>query len=197
MLDAVAPDVLALELPPLAVPLADHHAADERTPPTFGGEMSAAIQAADTDRVVGIDGPSLGFLRYLAAELYDRDASLSTVKKTAEAVRSVTATALTRRVAAAVAMTMTVQLAVDAPTAYDTGRTDDPERQAEEERRRVETAESMLQAFSTPPAAAISRTARERYMADRLATLGRTGDVVAVVGMAHLDPVAGHLRDGE
>ncbi|MDS0260769.1 hypothetical protein NDI56_15280 [Haloarcula sp. S1CR25-12] len=197
VLDAVAPDVLALELPPLAVPLAAHHAADDLTPPALGGEMSAAIQAADTERVVGIDGPSIGFLGYLAAELYAERASLATVRRTAAALRSVTSTAVTRRAAAAVAALTTLQVAVDGPTAYDTGRRDDPERQAAEERRRIETAESMLRVFTPPPAAAIKRTARERYMADRLATLGRTGDVVAVVGRAHLGEIAGHLRDGE
>ena len=100
---AMDPDVLALELPPLAVPLAAHHAADERTPPALGGEMSAAVQAADTDRVVGIDGPSVGFLRYLAAELFAERAAPATVRRTAAALRSVTSRAVARRVTAAVA----------------------------------------------------------------------------------------------
>lgn len=196
VVDAVDPDVLALELPPLAVPLTVHHAADERTPPALGGEMSAAVQAADTDRVVGIDGPSVGFLRYLAAELYAERAGPATVRRTIGALRSVTATAVTRRTVAAVAALTAVQVAVDPPTVYDTGRADEPARQAAEERRRVDTARSMLRAFTPPPAAAIRRAARERYMADRLAALGRTADVVAVVGLAHLDAVAGHLREG-
>jgi len=196
VVDAEDPDVLALELPPLAVPLAAHHAADERTPPTLGGEMSAAVQAADTDRVVGIDGPTVGFLRYLAAELRAERAAPATVRRTAAALRSVTSRAVTRRLVAAIASLTTVQVAVDPPTAYDTGRADDPVTQAAEERRRVDTAQSMLRAFTPPPAAAIRRTARERYMADRLAALGGTAGVVAVVGLAHLDAVAGYLRDG-
>ncbi len=56
---------LALELPPLALPLFEEYADDARTPPAFGGEMSAAIQASDA-RAVGIDGPSRRFLRTLA-----------------------------------------------------------------------------------------------------------------------------------
>lgn len=191
--EAVAPDVLALELPPLAVPLATYHAADERSPPALGGEMSAAVQAADTDRVVGIDGPSVGFLRYLVAELCAERATPATVRRTGAGLRSVTSRALTRRLTAAVAALTAVQVAVDPPTTYDTGRADDPETQAAEERRRVATARSMLRAFAPPPAAAVRRAARERYMADRLAAL--PGDVVAVVGLAHLSAVAGHLRD--
>jgi len=193
VVEAVDPDALALELPPLAVPLAAHHAADERTPPALGGEMSAAVQAAGTDRVVGIDGPSVGFLRYLAAELYAEGAAPATVRRAAASLRSVTSRAVTRRATASVAALTAVQVAVDPPTTYDTGRADDPAHQAAEERRRVDTAQSMLQAFRPPPAAAIRRAARERYMADRLGALA--GDVVAVVGLAHLDAVAGHLRD--
>ncbi|WP_324663571.1 hypothetical protein [Haloarcula sediminis] len=195
-IEAVDPDALALELPPVAVPLAVQQAADEHTPPALGGEMSAAVQAADTDRVVGIDGPSTGFLRYLAAELYAERADPDTVRKTAAGLRSVTSRALRRRVAAAVTALTAVHVAVDPPTTYDTARTDDPARQAEEERRRIDTARSMLRTFGSPPAAAIRRAAREQYMADRLAALGGTAEVVAVVGRAHLDAVAGHLRDG-
>jgi len=196
VVEAVDPDALALELPPLAVPLAAHHAADERTPPALGGEMSAAVEAAGTDRVVGIDGPSIGFLRYLAAELYAERAAPNTVRRAAASLRSVTSRAVTRRLTAAVAALTAVQVTVDPPTTYDAGRGDDPEAQAADERRRVETAQSMLRAFTPPPAAAIRRAARERYMADRLRALADAGSVVAVVGLAHLAAVAGHLRDG-
>jgi len=197
VVDAVDPAVLALELAPLAVPLAAHHATEERTPPTLGGEMSAAIQAADTDRVVGVDGPSTGFVRRLAAELYAERASLSTVRDAVADLRSVTATAVTRRIAAAIAAVTALQVAVDAPTAYDTGHSGAPAKQAAEERRRVETAASMLRAFTPPPAATVVRSARERHMTERLAALRGTGDVVAVVGMAHLDAVTARLRDGD
>ena len=191
----VAPATLALELPPLAVPLAAHHATEARTPPTLGGEMSAAIQAADTDRVVGIDGPSRGFFRYLAAELADTDASLSTLRRTAGAVRTVGKRALASRIGATVARRTTLSVAVDAPTAYDTDRSDEPREQAADEHGHIRTASSMLQAFSPPPATAIHRRARERHMAARLDRLRTEGTVVAVVGIAHLGPIADHLRD--
>jgi len=79
LIGRVDPAVLALELPPLALPLYDQYATDERTPPTLGGEMSAAIQAADADRVAGIDGPTPGFLRRVASGLHRADASAETV----------------------------------------------------------------------------------------------------------------------
>jgi len=192
---SAAPAVLALELPPLAVPLTRRQAADERTPPTLGGEMSAAVQAATTSRVVGIDGPSVGFLRSLAGELYRERASPATLRRTAAAVRSVTAAALRSRVGATIGALTTLQVDLDPPTAHAAERGDDPHRQADDERRQVRTAQSVLQTFGQPPATAMQRRARERHMVDRLAALRADGDVVAVVGMAHLDAVAGHLRE--
>jgi len=193
LLESAQPAVLALELPPLAVPLARQQAADERTPPTLGGEMSAAVQAADTDRVVGIDGPSVRFCRRLAGALYRDSAPSSTVRAALRSVRSVTRSALAARVGATLTALTPLTVAVDVPTAYDT--TDDPDQQADDERERIRRAESILGAFSPPPASAIRKRTRERHMADRLADLD--GSVVAVVGMAHLEAVASHLREGE
>ncbi|MCL7417304.1 MAG: hypothetical protein M8354_05630, partial [Halalkalicoccus sp.] len=56
------PETLALELPPLAIPLYRSYATDAGFPSNAGGEMSAAIRAS-TASVVGIDGPSSGFSR--------------------------------------------------------------------------------------------------------------------------------------
>ncbi|QIO21833.1 hypothetical protein [Haloarcula sp. JP-L23] len=190
-----SPAVLALELPPLAVPLFEHHATDTMTPPTFGGEMSAAIQAADGAEVVGVDGPSLAFLGRVVATLHRERASLTTVRSTARSVLSLTKTALTRRVAAAFTALTALQMTVDVPTVYDAGWSDDAERQAADERALMETAEAMRSAFDPPPAADVRTTARERHMADRLTTLRARGDVVAVVGQGHVDAVAAHLRD--
>ncbi|WP_254273326.1 TraB/GumN family protein [Haloarcula marina] len=189
------PAVLALELPPLTLPLYEHYAADDGTPPLFGGEMSAAIQAATTDHVAGIDGPTPAFLRRVLARLYRERASFETVRDTAKRFLSVSKKAVTARLAATLATLTTVQVAVDAPTAYGTGWRDDPADQADDERERVRTANAMLSAFEPPPAAAIQTTARERHMAERLRALRRHGDVVAVVGIAHLDGVAAHLAE--
>jgi pheromone shutdown protein TraB len=190
-----APTILAVEAPPLAVPLFEHHAATERTPPAFGGEMSAAIQAADTDRVVGIDGPTVSFLGRLVGRLWRERASLGTVRATGTALSAATRAAVTARLAATLVTLTTLRIAVDTPTAYDTAPDDDPERQAADERDRVRTATTMLSAFEPPPAAAVRTGTREQYMADRLAALRADGDVVAIVGMAHLDAVAARLRE--
>jgi len=80
VLEAREPDVLALELPPISLSLFEAYARDVRTPPVFGGEMSAAIQAADTDEVVGIDGPTMAFTLALARTLVRERASQSTVR---------------------------------------------------------------------------------------------------------------------
>jgi len=107
----------------------------------------------------------------------------------------VTRDTLTCRLAAAVSSVAPFQIAVDTPTAYETAWGDDADRQAEDERACIDRANSMLSAFETPAAAAVRTTARERYMADRLTDLRAAGPVVAVVGMAHLDAVAGRLSD--
>ena len=94
------------------MPLYETYAAGDESPPAFGGELSAAIQAAETDDVVGIDGPSPGFVRELGNWL---------VRERAES--------------------------------------------------------------------------RGRHMADRLATARARGDVVAVVGAGHFDPLCDHFEE--
>ena len=94
------PDVLALELPPLSLPLFERYAEDTRTPPVFGGEASAAIQAASTDHVVGIDGPTPSFLRRLLTTLY-RDASFKTASGVLSGLTAVTKSTFRCRLAGA------------------------------------------------------------------------------------------------
>ena len=56
MVETFPPDTLALELPPLAMPLFRRYAADSQQPPRLGGEMSAAIQSTDAGHDRGPDG---------------------------------------------------------------------------------------------------------------------------------------------
>ncbi|MXR20355.1 hypothetical protein [Halobacterium bonnevillei] len=77
--DAVEPGVVALELPNALVGLFESHAAADDS---VGGEMAAAIAAAPDADVVGIDAPSVGATRVLAAELADRDLSVRSVART-------------------------------------------------------------------------------------------------------------------
>ena len=189
------PEVLALELPPLSLPLFERHAEDTRTPPMFGGEMSAAIQAATTDRVVGIDGPTLPFLRRLAARLYREGGSLGTVRGVLDGLTSVTTNALRCRLAGSVAAMTSIRMEVGSPVTYATGRSDSPERQAEDEGRQIDRARAVMDAFEPSRASSFGDDVRETHMADRLAELRGDGDVVAVVGRHHLDRIAERLGD--
>lgn len=185
---------LALELPPVALPLFEAHATSESTPPEFGGEMSAAIQAAENAEVVGIDGPSRGFVVALARQLYRDRASASTALETANRLLSVSKAAALRGLAAVVVARTSLRLAVGTATTYDVGRADSAERQATDEQARVSKARAVLNAFEPPPPARLSTTARERHMAAQIGELREKGDVVAVVGIAHLDGVTDRLR---
>ncbi|MFW5917017.1 MAG: hypothetical protein ACOCRD_01260 [Halorubrum sp.] len=188
-----APDVLALELPPLSLPLFERYADDTRTPPVFGGEASAAIQASTADRVVGIDGPTPAFLRRLVATLYREGGSLGTVRGVLDGLSSVLKNALRCRLAATLAAVTSIRLEVDSPVTYATDRADTPDRQAENERRQIARARAVMDAFEPSRAASFSDDVRETHMADRLAEFRGDGDVVAVVGRHHLDSIAERL----
>ncbi len=189
------PDVLALELPPLSLPLFERYAEDTRTPPVFGGEASAAIQAATTEHVVGIDGPTPRFLRRLIVTLHRDGGSLRTALGVLDGLASVTKNAVKCRLAGSLALMTSIRLEVDSPVTYSIGRTDGPERQAENERRQIARARAVMDAFEPSRAACFSDDVRESHMADRLDRLRHDGDVVAVVGRHHLDPVADMLEE--
>lgn len=188
------PDVLALELPPVALPLFEQYARDDRTLPAFGGEMSAAIQAATTDRVVGIDGPSLGFLRRLVGDLSRTDPSPATVRDVASAVFSATRHAVVCRAASAFTAATGVRVEVDSPASYETDVTDAPDVQAADERAHLDRAQSVLDALEPSRSTALRDSVREAHMAENLDRLRREGDVVAVVGLDHLDAIASRLE---
>lgn len=188
--EAVDLDVLALELPPLAVPLYEEYAEDRRTPPPFGGEMSTAVQAATPDEVVGIDGPSAGFLVRLVGTLYRDGASAGTVRTVLESLGSVTRRTVLCRLAAGVSRRTGVRVEVDSPSVYDCRWGDDPRAQADDERDQVRRARAVANLFGTPDAVRVRETVREAHMADRLSSLRRNGVVAAVVGIDHLDPLA-------
>lgn len=200
VLEAVDPDALALELPPIAVPLFEQYADVERSPPTFGGEMSTAIQtvarnsgSASADRVVGIDGPTPGFVTRLFRTLRREEASLSTIRGVLDGLRSVTKHAVVCRAAATIARRTSLRIEVDSPVDHDADWHDDPERQAADEQAQVDRAEAVLDAFEPSRASRFRDATREAHMADRLAELRGDGDVVAVVGIDHLDGVASKL----
>jgi pheromone shutdown protein TraB len=192
IVEAVDPDVLALELPPLAVPLFEQYAA-EQSPPADGGEMSVAIDAASTETVVGVDGPTPGFVGRLVRNLYREEADLATARTVLESFASVSRHALACRIAAAFDNPDFLRDAVDSSVAHESSEDDTPRHQAEDERVQIRQARSVLSAFGKPSSEHIRDDTREAHMADRLAGLRREGAVVAVVGMGHLDPLADRL----
>ncbi|AGN01412.1 hypothetical protein L593_07335 [Salinarchaeum sp. Harcht-Bsk1] len=215
-----APDVLALELPPLAVPLFEHYAAgsdaepgdasaedgqepddeawegDRWTPPERGGEMSAAIRAAKADRVAGIDGPTPGFAVVLARHLLAEDSSFSTARAAVARFARASGHAIRCRLAAARA-TLTEQIPVpSAPREHAVTPGDPPATQAEDERRQVRLARSIAAAFGEERSVAVRDEPRESHMAARLASFAADGDdVVAVLGIDHLAGVATLLEE--
>lgn len=196
IVEGLEPETLALELPPLALPLFEEYATDETMPPGYGGEMSAAIQAGTAERTVGIDGPTLGFAGRLARTLYRERAALPTIVSSARALASVTKHAAVCRVAATVAALTSVHLEVDPSASYGTDWEESPASQAENEQRQVRKAQFVLQAFGSSRAGNLRDATREEHMAERLSELRRSGDVVTVVGIDHLDPLVKLLSDG-
>jgi pheromone shutdown protein TraB len=190
------PAVLALELPPISIPLFEEYAKTKRTPPIFGGEMSAAIQAAATDIIVGIDRPTGGFFQRLGRKLLQERPSAEMLRKVFSNTLSTTKHALLCRLAAALAARTSVRLEVDSPIAYDIDWTDSPEDQAIDERDQARLAHSFMNAFRTTNksrASQLEDTVRDAEMATRLSALREQGDVVAVVGIDHLDSLTQRL----
>jgi pheromone shutdown protein TraB len=186
----VEPDVLALELPPLSVPLFEAYA-DDGIPSAVGGEMSAAIRAASTDRVVGIDGPTPRFSLALARNLYRADADSRTVRRALSGLASATSRAVVCRLAAGVTAHTGLGVAVDRSVAHDCGPDDDPHEQAADERAQVRRARAAARVFEPARAARVRDATREEHMARRISALD--GRAVAVVGIDHLDAVADRL----
>lgn len=189
LVSALQPDVLAVELPRAAIPLFESFQADEEGSDHIGGEMSLALRRASGAKV-GIDAPSLRYTRhlftYLASEgvppvLYWRvlkDLTLSTL----QAVWTV--------IAAMVGTITGVRLRAHTPVEHEVTPTDPPAKQAHAESEHIATRKAFLQAIEVPETIRIIDTIRERVMAERIAELRRQGDVVAIVGVEHLDPVA-------
>jgi len=190
----VMPDVLALELPPLAVPLYERYASDEHSPAHCGGEMSVAVGSARTNRVKGIDGPTPAFLRRLLGNLYRDGASCLTVSRVLSGLTSITRRAVLCRVVATVMSLTPIHLAVDWRIDHDCDRTDDPADQAVDERRQIRRTEAAMSVFTESEATYVRKTTREAHMTRRLSALRTEGETVAVVGIDHLDAVAGRLN---
>jgi pheromone shutdown protein TraB len=184
VVEAAAPDVLALELPPASLPLYRQFAASED--PTRGGEMSAAIATAEAAELVGIDPLDARFVRTLCRETIRDSPSPETVHVVARRTVGVAKRIARQRLAAA-----NLCSDVDDRATYDCAGESLAE-QVAHEAAYVEQCATLTQATVRPPVARISETARERRMAERL-TDRSSGLVVAVVGWGHLDALVERL----
>lgn len=201
VVDALDPSVVALELPPISVPLFEEYAATERQPPTFGGEMSAAIQAAAPNVAVGIDRPTGGFFQHLGEQLLKQRPSVATLRTVLSNAVSTTKHAVLCRFAAVLAARSSIRLEIDSPARYDVDCRDPPKKQAVDERAQIRRSRAFLNAFRTSNrsrAARLEDTAREEAMAARLSELRTQHEhVVAVVGIDHLDSLTERLAAGD
>lgn len=196
VLERVDPDVLALELPSAAVALYRAYAAEAEpgTSPRYGGEMSATIAAAPDATVVGIDAPNWSFCRRLAARLVADRVQPSTARQLLASLGGATRQALTCRLAATLTNATSMTVAADDPIEYACTPADPPAQQAEHERIHVASVQALL-GTAEGSALAYRDETREACMIDRLATCRTRGEVVAVVGVDHLDVLATASRD--
>ncbi|QCS41246.1 hypothetical protein [Natrinema versiforme] len=193
VLERVGPETLALELPPVAMPLYRVYARDgdaaDPTPPRFGGEMSAAIRAAPNADHVGIDAPNWSFLRRLVARLVADRVSPATARRVLSSVSGATREALACRVAATLTHATSMTVVPGEQVEYDCEPDDSPEQQAAHERSHVAGVQALLGSVETDGSALTYRDdTREHCMVERLEAIrSEPGDVVAVVGVDHLE----------
>lgn len=195
VVDAVDPDVVALETPAALTSLFETYA--ESPGVDAGGEMTAAVSAAESATVVGVDVPDRRSTGALASAIRNTDASPRTVARTVHGFgRLVVHTARGWLHAAGVPERL-----VGEPSGvtqdYDCPPDATPRAQAAHESDHVRRTTTLLRSFDPPPATRILDDAREAYMARRIAELRTDGPVVAVLGFSHLDAVASKLSSGE
>jgi len=193
VLDLFEPATLAVELPPLAMPLFRQYAADGQQPPRLGGEMSAAIQATDS-RTVGIDAPTLPYLSQLARRLFRERPSLGLLGRIGRDLGSALAHALAIRFASVVADYTSLRLRVYDPIVHDCSLVDSASVQADHERAYLDRRAALFRAIRAPAATRLIDEAREAAMSELLDRARAEGSVVAVVGMEHLDAMETALQ---
>ncbi|ELZ01696.1 hypothetical protein C482_06577 [Natrialba chahannaoensis JCM 10990] len=202
----VNPAVLALELPPAALPLYRVYARNGSVtetadgtafaPPSRGGEMGAAISAADGASLVGIDAPNWSFLRRLVTRLVADRVSPGTARRLLSSLGGATREALTCRIAATLTDATSMTITPDEQIEYDCSFDDPPAEQASHERAHVASVQALLGSLETTDSALAYRDeTREQCMVDRLTEIRdeTDGDVVAVVGIDHLDRLENEL----
>ena len=190
--DAIDPDVVALEAPDAVTPL---FASRARADSSLGGEMTAAVGAAGDADVVGVDAPGRGTLRSLAAVFADSRPSAPAVAGTLRNLARIGAHAARGRLQAAGVPARWLGGEFDRSQEYDCTAADPAGEQAAHEASRLERSTSLLRAFDPPPATRVLDAVRERQMGRRVAALAADDLVVAVVGFSHLDGVENEISE--
>lgn len=194
VLEEFTPDVLALELPPLAVSLFELYSTDSFTPPRLGGEMSMAIKADGSARVVGIDSPNWTVLRLLADWVADGRIPRSLFDDLGRDFVGSAGHAIACQVGAVIGSLTPLRLRLYSHIEYECSLLDSPTVQAEHEARHLSRQQALLRSVEVPQARQLIDELREEGMATRLDELREEGDVVAVVGVEHLDPLRDRLH---
>ncbi|MFW5905664.1 MAG: hypothetical protein ACOCUO_02330, partial [archaeon] len=187
LIETFSPEILAVELPPLAMPLFREYAKDDYTPPRMGGEMSMALQAFGDGRTVGIDAPNLPYFRRLVERLLDERVSFDLLGVLLSNLAGGSFQALACRVSAVLATTTPLRLRVYRVFEHESSFLDSPSAQAEDEASHISRERGLLNAVKIPRGMQLIESVREESMADRLRDLRVDGDVVAIVGRNHLE----------
>ena len=195
LVETLDPAVLAVELPRAAIPLFESFEADEEGSASIGGEMSLALKRARGAKV-GIDAPSLRYTRHLVSYLAREDVPPILYWRVFKDLAISTFQALLTVFAAVVGNLTGMRLKAHTPVEHPVSPQDSPQEQADAESEHIATREAFMQAIEVPETIDIIDTIRERVMAERIAELRSRGDVVAVVGIEHLDPVRDRIQNG-
>lgn len=189
ILETVTPDFLAVELPPLAVPLFQMYARDVYTPPRLGGEMSMAIQAAGEVDTIGIDGPNRRYLRMLLKKLVDGRIPRTLISPVLKDIVTSSAHTLAIRLGAVVGAITPLRLRLYTHIRYDSTLLDSPSTQAAHESTYLSQQRTFLKAIEIPESVYVIDRTREESMVAQIRELQQDGDVIAIVGMEHLEPM--------
>lgn len=205
VVDIADPTYVALESPPLAIPyyvqcakrrrpivVNDDGTARPSARVSPGGEMVAAVGAADDATPVGIDGPTLRFCGEMAVDALGGRFDWQTGRAMLSTVGSITRQALSCRLAGTVMRHTTMQVTAKPAVEYDCPV--DPGGQAAHEAETVERTSNFLRSVDEPDGMRLLNERRERHMAANIDRLQDDGTVVAVVGQHHLEPLAERLR---
>lgn len=193
VMETFEPDMLALELPPLAMPLFRQYADDKHRPPRLGGEMSAAIQTTDASSI-GVDAPTVTYLSTLLKTVRRERPPRAVLGRLLKDLGSMATQALATRVASAIVRRTPIRLRVYDPIEHDSSLLDPQERQARHEQSFLSQRAALFGAIHPPEAIRLIDDAREGAMSVLLDRARTDGSVIAVLGMEHLDPVEAELR---